>query len=85
MCKFDSNLNVFVRTFFRVFLVLVKDMRSLNILINKIYSSFANLDLNSSGNRKSMNTDGYHIAFGTKISGQRKTPKEVTRLDFWCG
>ena len=47
-----------------------------------MYSSFANPDLNSSGNRKSMNTDGYHIAFGTKISGQRKTPKEVTRHDF---
>ena len=69
--------------------MLVKEVRSLDILINqiyiKMYSSFANLDLNSSENRKSMNTDGYHIAFGTKISGQRKAPKEVTRHDFWCG
>ncbi len=30
--------------------------------------------------RKSINSDNYHIAFGTKMSGQRK-PKEVSYND----
>lgn len=34
-------------------------------------------ELSSSGGRKSINTDTYHIAFGTKIPVQRKLHKEV--------